>query len=298
MLTGVHFILTYTCNFECDHCFLYCSPQSEGTFTLNQVRTVFKDLKNIPSVNSICFEGGESFLFYPILLEGVKLAGKAGFKTAIETNTYWATSVEDARFWLQPLKESGLCTLEVSDDAFHFGEETENSARRAIAAARDIELEVNTLSIGKPEVRSNPAHEKGKPIYVGGPKMRGRAVDTLAGGLPTQSWKNFKECPFEDLRNPDRVHIDPYGNVHLCQGLSMGNIWETPLSELFHDYDVESHPICGPLVRGGPARLAREYAVDHEEEYVDACHFCTHLCKSLIDTFPDIITPKQIYGLE
>ena len=30
MLTGIHFILTYTCNFECDHCFLYCSPKSKG----------------------------------------------------------------------------------------------------------------------------------------------------------------------------------------------------------------------------------------------------------------------------
>lgn len=28
MLTGVHLLLTYTCNFACDHCFLYCGPEA------------------------------------------------------------------------------------------------------------------------------------------------------------------------------------------------------------------------------------------------------------------------------
>ena len=37
MLTGIHFILTYTCNFECDHCFLYCSPRAQGTFSIDQM---------------------------------------------------------------------------------------------------------------------------------------------------------------------------------------------------------------------------------------------------------------------
>ena len=33
MLTGIHFLLTYSCTSECDHCFLYCSPNAKGTFT-------------------------------------------------------------------------------------------------------------------------------------------------------------------------------------------------------------------------------------------------------------------------
>ena len=47
MLTGVHFLLTYTCNFECDHCFLYCSPWSQGTFTISQVTDVLEESKKI-----------------------------------------------------------------------------------------------------------------------------------------------------------------------------------------------------------------------------------------------------------
>ena len=37
MLTGLHFLLTYQCLYECDHCFLYCGSHMEGTFTLDQV---------------------------------------------------------------------------------------------------------------------------------------------------------------------------------------------------------------------------------------------------------------------
>lgn len=298
MLSGIHFILTYTCNFECDHCFLYCSPRTEGTFTLEQVQSVFKDLRNIPSIESICFEGGESFLFYPLLLASVQLASDQGYSVAIETNTYWATTEEDAMLWLEPLKKAGLSLLEVSDDAFHHGEETYTTAKKAKTAAEKLGLRVNTMCIDKPSVGINKKEEKGTPIYLGGPKLRGRAVDTLAKGLPAQPWKKFQECPFEDLRDPSRVHIDAYGNVHICQGISIGNFMEVPLSEIFKNYDPDAHPVCGPLLKGGPAELAKDHHVPHREEYVDACHLCTELCRALMDRYPEIIAPKQVYGVE
>ena len=147
-------------------------------------------------------------------------------------------------------------------------------------------------------IEKNKEQVKGKPIYMGGPKLRGRAIEKFVKGLPTKQWDEFTECPFEDLRNPNRVHIDSYGNVHLCQGLSMGNMWETPLSDLVEAYDYDAHPICGPLLKGGPAQLVRVYDVKHENEYVDACHLCSMTCLSLLDRFPQYLAPGQVYGLE
>jgi hypothetical protein len=117
-------------------------------------------------------------------------------------------------------------------------------------------------------------------------------------GLPKRGWEEFADCPYEDLEDPKRVHLDPYGNVHLCQGLSMGNMWETPLTMLVKDYKADLHPICGPLVRGGPALLAKKYNVEHDDEYIDACHFCYLVRLALIDRFPQYLAPKQVYGLE
>lgn len=298
MLTDVHFILTYMCNFECDHCFLYCSPRSKGTFTLAQVDGVLKELQKIGTVNAIGFEGGEPFLFFPLLVECVKLANAKGFLSAIQTNTYWATTEEDAKLWLRPLCSSGLSTLEVSDDAFHHGDELATSAKRAFDAAQLTGLKVNSITINKPTVKQDKKRSKGKPIYAGGPKLRGRAVEKLVKGLPLTPWKNFTTCPFEDLRNPKRVHVDSFGNVHLCQGLSMGNMWQTPLSELVNSYAPDLHPICGPLLKGGPAQLARKYKVHHDAEYVDACHMCSVICSKLADRFPHYLGPRQVFGLD
>jgi len=300
MLKGIHFLLTYNCNFECDHCFLYCTPHSKGTFTLNQLRKVFKEITRIGAIESVYFEGGEPFLYYPLMVEGLRIARDTGLKAGIVTNAYWATSVEDAGLWLKPLSKLEVFNLSLSDDLFHHDEEKDNPAKMALAAAKKLRMPVSNICIEKPTVKTDvyTEHGKGTSVIGGGAMFKGRAVEKLTEGLPRRQWQEFTTCPHEELESPKRVHIDSYGHVHLCQGLSMGNMWQTPLSELVNNYDALSHPICGPLVKGGPALLAIEYDVKHEDEYVDECHFCYLVRLALIDRFPQYLAPRQVYGLE
>ena len=254
----------------------------------------------IGTIKWVYFEGGEPFLFYPLMLEGIKIARSMGFKVGVVTNAYYATSEEDAELWLTPLCKLGISDISISDDSFHYEEEKDNLAKRALAAAKRLSMPVDSICIEKPTVEADIDKEqnKGAPVIGGGTMFRGRAVEKLVEGLPQRRWEEFIECPYEDLKEPERVHLDPYGNVHLCQGLSMGNMWETPLSMLVKNYNAESHPICGPLVRGGPALLAKEYNVKHEDKYVDACHFCYLVRLALLDKFPKYLSPRQVYGLE
>jgi hypothetical protein len=99
------------------------------------------------------------------------------------------------------------------------------------------------------------------------------------------------------LVSPSRVHVDAFGNVQICQGISMGNCWKTPLSELIKDYDAQEHPICGPLIRGGPIQLVKEHGLDLEDEFVDECHLCFAARIALLDKFPEYLAPRQVYGL-
>ncbi len=298
MLTGIHILLTYTCNLECDHCFLYCGPRAKGTFTLNQLRQALDEIARIGTIESVCFEGGEPFLFYPLMLEGITIARAKGLEAGAVTNAYWATSVEDANLWLKPLYPLDISGLSLSDDLFHY-EEEHNPAKLALTAAKGLGMPVGTISVEKPTPKTSLAKEqdKGTPVIGGGVMFRGRAVEKLTEGLPTRQWQELTQCPYEDLEDPKRVHIDSYGNVHLCQGLTMGNMWQTPLPLLVENYDAFSHPICGPLARGGPALLAQEYDVQHEDQYVDECHFCYLARLALIDRFPQYLTPRQVYGL-
>lgn len=299
-MNGIHFLLTYACNFECDHCFLYCSPKSEGTFTIKQIREILEEAQKIGTVEWIFFEGGEPFLYYPIMLEGLRVARDMGFKTGIVTNSYWSTSIEDAELWIKPISDLGISNFTVSDDSFHFGDVDISPARMAGEVAKKLGIPEQSICIEQPTVEevTDKDQEKGAPVIGGGAMFRGRAVETLIEGLPKRRWEELTSCPYENLEDPGRVHVDSFGNVHLCQGLSMGNMWETSLSELINNYDIEKHPICGPLHAGGPAQLAREYDVEHEDTYIDECHFCYLTRLALIEKFPEYLTPKQVYGLE
>ena len=299
MLKGIHFILTYMCNLECDHCFVYCRPNAGGTFTLSQMRHALDEAVKIGTIEWVYFEGGEPFLFYPLMIEGIKLARSKGFKVGVVTNGYFATCEENAELWLDPLCELGIADLSISDDSFHHEDEKDNPSKRAIAAAERLDLPVGSICIEKPLPETGPDKEqdKGATVVGGGTMFRGRAVEKLVEGLPRRRWEEFNECPYEDLREPSRVHLDSYGNIHLCQGLSMGNIREIPLSRLVKNYDADSHPICSPLLRGGPALLAKNYKVKHDDQYVDACHFCYSVRLALLDKFSHYLAPRQVYGL-
>jgi hypothetical protein len=300
MLTGIHFLLTYVCTYECDHCFVYSGPHATGTFTIDQIQNVLDESKKLGTVKSIYFEGGEPFLFYPLMIEGARRAREIGFDIGVVTNSYWATSPKDAELWLKPFAKMGIKDLSISDDLFHFGIEQENYAKNALKAAENLGLPTGSICIKEPVVESSQGEhgEKGKPVIGGNVLFKGRAVEKLSDGLPIQNPANFKECPHEELVTPGRVHVDAFGHMHICQGLSMGNMWKTPLSEIAKNYNPNSHPICGPLIKGGPAELARKYNLKLAEGYIDACHMCFLMRKALIDRFPEFLCPGQIYGLE
>ncbi len=272
MLTQVHILLTYTCNYECEHCFLYCSPRAKGTFTLAQVREVLAESKKLGTVEWIYFEGGEPFLFFPLLKESLRLAMEAGFKTGLVTNCYWATAEEDANLWLGPLLDNGIEDLSLSDDAFHHGKDGESPAKLAVRAAADLAVDASPICIEGPTTQT-PASGKGQPVVGGGVLFKGRAADNLTEGLPTRPTDDFTECTREELVAPSRVHVDSYGHVYVCQGVSIGNLWERPFSEIIRRHDAASHSICGPLVKGGPLELARAHRVMPDGPFVDECHF-------------------------
>ena len=296
--TSLHVLLTYQCNYQCDHCFVWGSPWQKGTFTIAQLVDVFQQTSEVDSIEEFYFEGGEAFLYYPLLVEAVSHATMLGFSTGVVSNGYWAKSVGDAELWLQPLARAGLDHLELSCDAFHGDANQEVRTHNAVAAARKLQLEASLISLDPPTgYRDQDAAARGLPIDGGGVMFRGRAADRLTPGLPQQPWNTFSECPYENLVDPGRIHLDPLGNLHLCQGIVIGNLFEQPLKEILQTYQPHKHPVVGPLLAGGPARLVTHFGVEHEPGYVDACHLCYRARQALRARFPAVLAPDQMYGL-
>lgn len=305
-LTGLHLLLTYQCTFECDHCFVWGSPWQNGTMTLSDIRRILQQATDLGTVKSIYFEGGEPFLYYAVMLEGVRMANRLGFQVGIVSNSYWATSEDDAVEWLRPL--TGLIQdLSVSSDLYHWDERLSQQARNAAGAAENLGIPIGFISIAQPDGVQSGSAENTEPtgqipaasplsLSDSGIMYRGRAAEKLIDRAHRHPWEQFTECPHEDLREPGRVHVDPFGNLHICQGISIGNLYRTPLLEICETYAAESHSITGPLVKGGPAELVRKYGLLHEESYADACHLCFEARKNLRGRFKDILGPDQMYA--
>jgi MoaA/NifB/PqqE/SkfB family radical SAM enzyme len=263
--------------------------------TLAQIREILRQARDAGTIESIYFEGGEPFLYYAILVKGVQEAVKAGFSAGIVTNAYWATSQEDALEWLRPF--AGLAAdLSISNDLYHYDERNSQHAQDAARAAQQLGIPLGVICVAQPE-ETNAMLTVGQiPSGESAVMYRGRAACKLVSRAKLQPWERFSECPHENLREPGRCHLDPLGNLHICQGITLGNIFETPLKEICAAYDVDAHPICGLLLTGGPVALVQEYNLPHEENYADACHLCFEARRELRARFPEILKPDQMYG--
>lgn len=295
-LTGLHLLLTYQCNYECDHCFVWGSPWQEGTLTLAQIRHILDQAEEVGTVKWIYFEGGEPFLYYPVLIQGVRDSHERGFHVGIVSNTYWATDLEDARLWLEPF--SGLIEdLSISSDLFHGDEGMRQREENAKQAAEQLGIPLGVIRVAQPTgADASPAVGQ-LPIGESAVMFRGRAIEKLVPLAALQPWTEYTSCPYEDLVEPGRVHLDPLGHLHICQGISIGNIFERPLKEICEAYVPEEHPIVGPLLEGGPAEIVRRYGLAHQDTYADACHLCYEARTHLRERFPQILTPDQVYGI-
>lgn len=294
-LSGLHLLLTYECNYQCEHCFVWGGPTQTGTMTVETIEHILGQADALGTVEWIYFEGGEAFLYYDTLLAGIRLAKKSGFKVGIVTNAYWASTDADATKWLKPI--AGLIDdLSISSDAYHGGGENPDPPETARRAAKQLGMPVDFIRVAEPGAADVPGAAGRLPAGESAVLYRGRAAELLASRVDAQPWEQFTECPWEDLREPERVHVDPFGHLHVCQGISIGNLLQRPLAEIMREYDADKHPIVGPLLAGGPAEIVRKYDLAHEDGYADHCHLCYRSRCALRGRFPDVLTPDQMYG--
>lgn len=285
------------CDRECDHCFVWGSPDSRGVFTIERIMHILAEAKKLGTVDHVSLEGGEPFLYYPIMIRAIEEAARLGFSAEILSNCYWASCPEDAVEWLRPMAEVGNVALSLSSDLYHGESWQIEEVVNAVKAAKSLDMEANILSIKYPKADTQcPSDIEGAKVGLSELMYKGRAASNLTQEAEKKAWSEFTECPYEELENPGRVHVDPSGYVHVCQGISIGNAWQKPFSEIIGEYDPHGNSIIEPLIRGGPAALAESFCLPHDEFYADACHLCYSTRCMLREEYPDTLNPDQMYG--
>lgn len=283
-LNSLHFLLTYKCTVRCDHCFVFGDPGNKGSISKEHLAEWIDQASTTGSIKWIFFEGGEPFLFPEVLALGLRRAKKHRFKTGIVSNGFWARTAGSGLETLKPLADK-IDYLQISSDRLH-GEE--KAARHAIAAAESLGISNGVISIEVP-------HE-GCGASSGDVLFKGRAAENLTKGLKSLPWESFTSCSEEEFVSPGRLHIDQFGNAHLCQGIVVGNLMNETLSNILQNYDSGRHPVIGPLKDGGPAALVRKFNLPHENKYVDQCHLCYSARKELAGRFPCHLAPEYLYA--
>ncbi len=296
-LSQLHLLLTGECKYECDHCFVWSSPSTGNTMSRETIGRVLDQAQELSTIEWIYFEGGEPFLYYDLLLWGVQQASQRGFKVGIVSNAYWAEDEHVALEKLRPFK--GLVEdLSISQDDYHGSGDQSCPTAIARRVANDLGIPVGYISVSGPDSSESPGATPQLTAQDTGVRYRGRAAEKLAPLVLHQPWQQFTSCPWEELRQPQRVHVDSLGNLHVCQGLSIGNLLERPLAEIMGGYDPDAHPIIGPLLSGGPAGLVKHHDLEHEHAYADACHLCYLSRRRLRERFPQDLPLDQMYGIE
>ena len=220
-LSGIHFLVTYRCTYACDHCFVWGSPDAEGTMTLAQLTSAI-DQAAACGVESVYFEGGEPTLAYPIVLAAAAHARRRGLEWGMVSNCYWATSVEDAKVWLAPLVDLGISDLSLSSYAYFVEDADEDCLRNAALAAQELGMPMAVLEVGAAACLDVPGLCLGED--VGEIMCKGRAAVELAPGRAARPPETLVTCPFEDFAGPGRAHLGSDGELQICQGISAGNV--------------------------------------------------------------------------
>jgi hypothetical protein len=179
---------------------------------------------------------------------------------------------------------------------FHFSEKVSQQSKYATQIADQLNIPVGVICIEQPEFPGLATMGQ-IPTEPSSIMYRGRAADKLAPKAVFHPIDEMAECPHENLNEPGRVHIDPFGNVHICQGISIGNIFTTSIADVCRNFNPSVHPIIAPLLKGGPLELAKKYQISTAGAYADACQFCYETRKLLRSQFTDTLLPDQMYGV-
>ena len=299
-LNAVHLIVTYRCTNRCPHCFHFASPQAQQVMTRSQLQRYLDQIARA-RIPWAFFEGGEPTLYYPLLLEAIEFAKRRHLNTALVTNGYWITSIRDMVPYLKSLRRAGLDLLQISCDSLHGNLRLEPLQADIVDAVRRAGISCEFIGVRIPDPDAEPTEARqGAPITNGDIVFRGRAAHGLEQDQATWLWSSFDECPHEDLEDPYRIHVDMYGEVQVCQGISIGNMEQRSLADIFEAYDPQAHPITGPLIEGGPAELVRRYLLSRygEKKLYSGGLKVNHHSTIVRTGTKDIITSRHISAVK
>ena len=299
MVDQLHILLTYNCSLKCKHCYVYSNQKATGKISFSQIANLLKAGRRIEGLEWVYFGGGEPFTQYPLLLQAIHRARQLDYRVGVETNGYFARTEKAALRMLRPLALMDVEDLRVSNDELHYRKPGSSPAKKALDAARELGIPTTLVQISPPGIGDSTAASPPDADRIDQPRFMysGRAATFFAEQAAGIGAEGLAHCPRADLAKPSSLFVDAFGYVQICPGIAIGNTFQAPLEQIINNYDVSTHEILHHIQDAGPAGLIEELDLPPVSKIADTCHGCYITRKALIDKYPHILGPRQVYGL-
>lgn len=249
MPSGITLLTTLRCTASCESCCFGCNPNSGSIFKFSDIKSILEKVsENIKSVKLVVLSGGECFLLGENLFKTIEYAKKFGYVVRCVTNAYWANNNDKAYNIISRLKDVGLDELNISTGYEHQkfvpSENVINAANNSLMAglSTTIAIEGNDDEFSTIEsiieLQINNYDKKIKKIKT----LQNIWVPFINGKIKIEKEnfscisRNNKFCGCENIFN--NIAISPDGSVYSCCGLSIMNIKELKLGNIF-DENIE-----------------------------------------------------------
>ena len=283
------FPITLRCNLRCRHCVV--SAEKKGSdMPLDTVRAWLEETTKLKHIETVCFTGGEPFLVYNVLKEGVNIAHDLGFKVTVVTNGYWAKSMPHALKLLKAINH--LSRMTISFDRYHLEFLPLETLKTAIRAGQETgittDIRISYLNNEEKEIDEAARLLDGvlsRDKITTQPIVRAGRAASLTDG----DFCSFElDMPCEGAGIPV---LQPDGNLQACCGpaynlpyanpLWLGNVNETSLSHVLEE--AQYNPAVHVIRSRGPYHLWKMVRGENQEDLkrFDTTNFCS-FCMSMM----------------
>ncbi|MFC4247604.1 radical SAM/SPASM domain-containing protein [Natribaculum luteum] len=286
--------LDYKCNFECGHCSVGSSPETEYELDDRYIDKALSEADSLESLQLVVFTGGEVTLHFDKLLDAISQASECGYRTRIVTNAWWAHDIERARETIDRLVDAGLDEINTSYDDFHTDYAPPDNIVNFVEASLESDIEQTSVAmiIGD----TNPRYDAEAMVKLlerrlgthpdaysdeltvledtVSPLGRGAQID-----VSELTARNDVDSGCSDVISTISVHPD--GTVKACCGhaqwyvpdLTLGSLDEQSLPDIVQR--SQENLLYWLVHNVGPQQLLERIGV--EGDYSGICHACNDL---------------------
>lgn len=219
--------VTLQCPLRCAHCCYSSDMFQGGCLSPADVALAITQASQSPTLDTVCFVGGDPLLHPALVADGVALAASLGMKTSITTSAFWAKSPEKARAVLTRLRAAGLTDLVISYDDAHAAFVRESFIANAVAEARSLGIVVRVAVVVETGSKITAASLRTSlglddvpsvKVYQTVANSTGRAAEQQPGDTdrPPIHAEAFRG-PCQSVLNT--VEIDHEGGIRPCCGV-------------------------------------------------------------------------------